>query len=332
MRVLIASHTGLTECQSSASLTEYYQKQTRELCDFVRKYFRVGKVYCSPFLDSQQSMVSMESELMSNVLSSDNLWHGQGENSRGRQGLSLAEALDRIMKILTNVQQTTQETDIPIIISHENVLSQLLSSLSGESFVVSHPDLYMVTFHKEQATKVQRIWSDSGPLVASDRSSARAILLNPKRDGIYMFELVDPHMVTNSSAEHRLWITPGGGVNLGEDLSTTLERELWEELSLKSTEFRVLGHLWTSQKSMIWKGLPHTFIDNYFLVELTSEMDTFERDNLMEDEIDVLRSGRWWSLEELAVTKEKIVPTQLRTLLKMDLSNIPPHSNIEEEI
>ncbi|PJF18126.1 Exopolyphosphatase [Paramicrosporidium saccamoebae] len=337
MRVLLARLAEPLGRKVTAPLTESCQKQTKELCDFVQRYFRVSKVYRSPSTTSLigtpaitvEGLAEHKPRVKMAEFPNDPLING---GLRDGDGETPSETLDCILKNLTKITQVPDDTGIPVVVARGNILTRLLGSLTGKAIVPSYPDLYMVTFHKEQATRVQRIWSDSGPLKPSNRPSARAILLNPKRDAVYMFELVDPHMVTSSIIEHRLWFTPGGGMDPNEDLYTVLERELWEELSLKPTEFRVLGHLWTGRTSMIWKGLPHTFIDNYFLVELTSNKNTFGRGNLMEDEVDVLRSGRWWPLEELATTEATIVPSQLRDLCKMDLSIAPCHSNIGESV
>ncbi len=71
----------------------------------------------------------------------------------------------------------------------------------------------------------------------------RAILLTPARE-ILMMQIREP------GGGARFWITPGGGMEDGENFDTTLRRELKEELGLEAFDIGPL--LWRRQHTFNW--------------------------------------------------------------------------------
>jgi hypothetical protein len=74
------------------------------------------------------------------------------------------------------------------------------------------------------------------------RPSARIILLDPD-DRILLLKVVDDAGILD---EPVLWITPGGGVEPGEEFEDTALRELWEETGLRDLPLGPLGAAATS--------------------------------------------------------------------------------------
>jgi 8-oxo-dGTP pyrophosphatase MutT (NUDIX family) len=107
------------------------------------------------------------------------------------------------------------------------------------------------------------------------------------------------------------WLTPGGGVDPGEDHDQAVVRELFEETGLVVDS---LGDpVWSHDFDVMWDAADHStgHAEFYKLV-----VDRFEPSNAnwTEDEkIDVLEH-RWWSPEDLATTDEPYEPAELPQL------------------
>ena len=129
-----------------------------------------------------------------------------------------------------------------------------------------------------------------------------------------------------------LWITPGGGVEDGEQLLISLERELNEELGLKPEDYIIKGHLWRSEnKKMIFKMRPCKVIDNYFLIQIIDNEKVFDFSKWTEEEKTVLTKLKWWNFDEIRNTEDKIVPLQLKNLFERCLDPIKLEVIIEDD-
>jgi len=108
------------------------------------------------------------------------------------------------------------------------------------------------------------------------------------------------------------WITPGGGVDPGENHAEAAIRELFEETGMVVTDVGepVWGHDFVVQ----WDAADHSTGHAEFY-RLTT--NTFEPSavNWTEDEkVDVL-AHRWWSLDELVAAGEAFEPVELLDLI-----------------
>jgi ADP-ribose pyrophosphatase YjhB (NUDIX family) len=145
------------------------------------------------------------------------------------------------------------------------------------------------------------------------RTGVRALVVDPdQRIALVRFEF----------PARSFWATPGGGVEEGEDDTTTLARELREELGLELVEplgacVWVRTHVFPMSE---WDGQT----ERYYLVRTPAFAI---RPSLSTEE---LRSEgvvdlRWWTLDELeGATRVVFAPRRLPTLVRDLLRDGPP--------
>lgn len=101
-----------------------------------------------------------------------------------------------------------------------------------------------------------------------------------------------------------IWITPGGGIDEGEDEVRCVVREVFEETGHRVAE--VGPCVWLRDHTFPWAGGVLRQVESYYVV-LT---DPFEvtKDNHTELERTFLTDHRWFTLDELRVHDETLVP------------------------
>jgi TDG/mug DNA glycosylase family protein len=134
-----------------------------------------------------------------------------------------------------------------------------------------------------------------------DRPAVRALLVDrERRTLLFRWEI----------AGHVWWITPGGGIDPGEDDETALRRELHEEVGLTNAG---LG-------PVVWKRvnvLPYppriTYqSERFYLVEV-GEIEVAPTIDLA---LEGVAGHRWWTADELESTAERFSPPELPALLR----------------
>lgn len=108
------------------------------------------------------------------------------------------------------------------------------------------------------------------------------------------------------------WVTPGGEVEPGESDPLAAERELLEELGLR-LPLRGPVH---REEGGTYTHLGETVRNADVFFAATCERAAPQLAGVTAEEIALMREARWWTLEELETTTERIYPEQLAPLLR----------------
>jgi len=137
------------------------------------------------------------------------------------------------------------------------------------------------------------------------------ILLFDREDRILLFDTVAP----DSSRASR-WITPGGGVDAGEDHHQAAIRELFEETGLVVES---LGSpVWAHDFEVRWDAADHSTGHAEFYALRVDHFEPSDANWTDDERVDVL-GYRWWTLAELLSTDQPYEPAELIHLIRRSL-------------
>ena len=158
----------------------------------------------------------------------------------------------------------------------------------------------------ERRREVQQAISptNSDATVPIIRPSARVVVIDDA-DRVLLF-------AGTNDEDHRFWYPPGGAIELGESPEETARRELREETGLAVVNLQ--GEVGRRDVVVSWGGVRYDCRERWFVARVPiSEVDT---SGMADDEQLMISEYRWWSVDELAQTSDRLVPAILATLVR----------------
>jgi len=148
------------------------------------------------------------------------------------------------------------------------------------------------------------------------RFAARAVLIDD-RGRTLLFRAQMPGFPDGSRV---FWITPGGGIEPGEDALAAVRREVFEETGL--SDFEVGPCVWRRDHTFRWGSGQLRQVESYFVVRTPA----FEVSvaNHQEEERAFLTAHRWFTLDEIRAHHEPFVPGDFAGLLAPLLAGTYP--------
>ncbi|ASA29759.1 NUDIX domain-containing protein [Pseudomonas aeruginosa] len=146
------------------------------------------------------------------------------------------------------------------------------------------------------------------------RLSARILLISDKERLL----LLNIRYESGVLAGRSYWATPGGKLRDDESFEDAAIRELHEETGVVT---RTVGHC-VARREFPWQmpdGEQVLAVEHYYVVRVKDELCS--RALWSDQEREVIRDVRWWTLSELAVSREQIYPHDLPILF--DLAHKP---------
>lgn len=149
------------------------------------------------------------------------------------------------------------------------------------------------------------------------RLAVRAVVLDPDDRVLLVRWVNEDHGID-------LWLTPGGGLDEGEDPGDGLRRELREEAGLEA--FETGPTIWTRRHTFPWYGRTIEQRETFVLVRTPR----FEpRPDPAALAAEGVRDVRWWTLKEVEASSETFAPRSLAALFRDLLASGPPPSPVD---
>jgi 8-oxo-dGTP pyrophosphatase MutT (NUDIX family) len=143
------------------------------------------------------------------------------------------------------------------------------------------------------------------------RPTVRVLLLDPAQR-LFLFQYEDAVALDPATPDLRIyWVTPGGGVEPGEEFAQAGIRELWEETGIR---LPVLGPcVWRRSRVLTLTDGPVQCDERYYLAHVADP--TISLANLLAHERLTYRAHRWWSLADIRQSDDVFFPPGLTDLL-----------------
>jgi 8-oxo-dGTP pyrophosphatase MutT (NUDIX family) len=110
------------------------------------------------------------------------------------------------------------------------------------------------------------------------------------------------------------WLTPGGGVEPGEQPREAARRETFEETGIEIDVPSDAEAVLVTRRAWSWHGTDYDQVDHFFLVRVPDGLPVTPR-GLTDVEQLTLLGTRWWSAAQLQATDEILVPPDIGDVL-----------------
>ena len=150
-------------------------------------------------------------------------------------------------------------------------------------------------------------------------------LLLDRRNRVFLMRFVGP-------GEDGVWFTPGGAIERGETDEQALERELREELRLEPHHVERGPWVWTRRHVWYWPAVDRIYdtrerfafvrVKNVRAIRPTAHDSLFAGPDAREE-------YRWWTIDELARTREIVAPRNVAQALTDLLAKGPPPKSVD---
>lgn len=138
------------------------------------------------------------------------------------------------------------------------------------------------------------------------RQAVRVLPVNPHGE-VLLLQCVRP-----GAEQAPFWVTIGGGLEPEESERAAAVRELWEETSIILAPNDLVGPLHEEVVEFSWAEFDIVQRQRYFLARVPLSDVSFE--HLEEVEIATTLSYRWWTLDMLRSTQERVLDNQLTVI------------------
>ena len=148
------------------------------------------------------------------------------------------------------------------------------------------------------------------------RYTARGIVVDKSTKNILLIKYIDKNSPSTIEFTEGFWVTPGGGVEKNESFKDALKREIFEETGIENVEIKncIFSRIAYAKLNNIEQNM---YYERYFLVE-TNEV-TINNENITDGEREVIKEYKWWSVDELRHTKEKVFPIGFKNFIDMNI-------------
>ena len=136
------------------------------------------------------------------------------------------------------------------------------------------------------------------------------VLLHDEQDRLLLFR----------SARRGWWQPPGGGIEEGEDVRVAATRELAEETGLWGLELG--AEVWHRSTIYSWHGIEIDQRERWLMAR--TENFVPDTSGLSPRELTDLAEWRWWTVPELILTNQHLVPSDLGMRIFNLLEQGPP--------
>lgn len=154
------------------------------------------------------------------------------------------------------------------------------------------------------------------------RKTARALLFD-QRGRLLLVRMHDPNVASQSGEvlEDAYWLTIGGEIEPGEDIESAARREIAEETGLR--EVQLGPEVWYTEHVLNVHG-EMRLLQETFVVAHTTDTRLSNTD-WTADEHRVIKSLKWWEMDELFASTDMFFPRSLKeNLLPLTEGLYPP--------